>query len=132
MDKGGSYGYALFPYFTSYSSNTGNWATILMETHHYEKPFEYIQTKTSKTNLVNSINDLTYHTINQNYTNQSLISNTGITYKEELKVGNYNLTIQPGAIDYFELDTKYNLKVTTTENDYLTIKIYGYKDGNYR
>lgn len=131
-DKGGSLGYAIFPYFNSYSSNVNNWATILIEAHNQEKPFEYIQSNTPKEDLINTINDLAYRTISQNYTNKSLISNTGITNKKDLTTGNYNLTINPGSIDYFELDTIYNLKVTTNQNDYLTIKIYGYKNGKYK
>lgn len=133
VDKGGSVGYALFTYFYSYSTKSNDWARILMNAHNENSPFSYIQSKTSKQNLIDTINDLAYNTISQSYDNRSLISNKGINNKLELKdKKSYNLTINEGSIDYFELNSTTDLSVSTNNNDYLTIKIYGYKDGVYK
>ena len=133
VDKGGSVGYALFPYFYSYSTKSDDWAKVLMNAHNENDPFTYIQNNTSKQDLVDTINDLAYNTISQSYDNKSLISNKGINYKLELKdKKSYNLTINEGSIDYFELTSTTDLSVSTNNNDYLTIKIYGYNDGIYK
>lgn len=132
VDGGGSVGYALFPYFYSYSTKVTNWSAILMNAHNENDSFTYIQNSTSKQELVNTINDLAINSISQNYDNKSLISNAGIKNKLELNdKKTYNLTINAGAIDYFELDSATDLSVSTNNNDYLTIMIYGYKDGKY-
>jgi len=131
-DKGGSFGYAIFPYLYSYSTMSKDWVKVLMEAHNNINPFIYIQNNTSKDDLVNTINDLAYYTLSQKYDNNSLISNSGVSYKLELEDKNiYNLTINEGSIDYFELDSSTDLKVFTSGNNYLTFKVYGYKDGVY-
>lgn len=133
VDYGGSVGYALFTYFYSYSTNSSDWLRTLMNAHNESDPFTYIQNNTSKTDLINTINDLAYKTISQSYDNKSLLSNNGIKYKLELKDEKvYNLTINESSIDYFELNSKMDLSVSTNSNDFLTIKIYGYKDGVYK
>lgn len=133
VDGGGSVGYALFTYFYSYSTKSSNWAEILMNAHNEKDPFTYIQNNTTKQDLISTINDLAYNTISQSYDNKSLISNKGINNKLELKdKKSYNLTINEGSIDYFVLNSTTDLSVSTNNNDYLTIKIYGYKDGVYK
>lgn len=132
VNSNGSVGYAIFPYFYSYSLKVNNWSDILMKAHNESDPFDYIQNNTSKQELIDTINDLAYSTLSQDYDNNTLKSNTDISNKEELnEQKNYNLTINPGAIDYFELASTFDLDISTNNNDYLTIKIYGYKNGNY-
>lgn len=132
-DKIGNKGYALFPYFYSYSIKSNNWAKILMNAHTESSPFTYIQNNTSKQDLIDTINDLAYKTISQDYDNKSLLSSEKIKYKEVLKEKNtYNLEINAGSIDYFEINNKTVLNVLTKNHDYLTIKLYGYKDGIYK
>ena len=102
-DGGGNVGYALFPYFYSYSNKVNNWSEVLMNAHNESNPFNYIQHHTLEQDLINTINDLAYNTISKNYENKSLIASNQIQYKTELKEKkNYNFIINAGAIDYFE------------------------------
>ena len=133
VDSKGSKGYALFPYFYSYSTQVNNWEKILMNAHNYKDAFNYIKNNTPKKNLVSTINDLAYYSISQNYDNKSLKSITGIRNKINLENNKkYNLTINAGSIDYFDLTKTPNLNILTKNNTYLTIKLYGYKEGIYK
>lgn len=132
VDKGENYGYALFPYFYSYSNVVNNWSEVLMSAHNESNPFNYIQSASSKDDLIKVINDLAYKTLSQEYDIQSLKSNSGINLKSVLKdEKKYSFKINPGSIDYFELSTTSNIKINTNDSEYLTFKIYGYKNGKY-
>lgn len=133
VNLSGSLGYALFPYFYSYSLQNKNWASVLMEAHNQEEPFKYIQNNTSEIALINAINDLAYHTLSQDYNNKSLISNTGIRTRSKVDNSkNTKLTINAGSIDFFEIDEKSEVTISTNGNSYLTLKVYGFKDEVYK
>ncbi len=132
-NKSGYLGYGIFPYYYSFSQNVSNWAEILMNAHYQEKPFKYIRNNASKEELINTINDLAYYTLSQNYDNKSLISNMGISDKQEInEQKTYNIVIGEGSIDYFKLGEKTELKVSVNNNEYLTIILYGEKNGYYK
>lgn len=133
VDNGGNRGYAIFPYFYSYSSKVNNWASVLMKIHNKTSAFDYIKSHTDKQDLIDTINDLAFYTLTQSYGNKNLISNKGMSEKIKLEDNDsYYLTINEGSIDYFELKSNKNISVIARNSDYVTMKIYGYKDRVYK
>ena len=133
VNYAGDGGYALFTYFDAYYNNIANSKEILMEAHTKNDAIKYISEKTEKEDLINTINELAYKTLSQDYDNSSLFSTQKINYKQELKEKNkYSLKINAGSIDYFELNNNSDIKISTNNNDFLTIKVYGYKNNIYK
>lgn len=125
-DFGGSVGYGIFPYFFAYGKEVPGAHDIIMKAHIEKDPFEYIQENTDKSYLVETINSLAFSTISQDYDNKSVISNTGIKEKEELRINRtYNQTINPGAIDYYKLSDTMDIDLETDGKGYVSFNVYG-------
>ena len=130
-DRGGSVGYALFPYLYSYHNNNANWNGILMSAHNQRESFSYIKNSTGSEELKKTINELAYRTLSQKYDNNNLVSYSNVSYKRPLnQLKKYDLVVNAGGVDYYELSPIYYLEVIMN-NPLITAKIYGYKNGSY-
>ncbi len=133
ITNGSSNGYGVFPYFYSYSKVVDNWVEVLMGAHKSVLPYLYIDNNTSSEDLVKTINHLAYYTLTQNYDNKSLLSHKGVNFRHLLSKDEiYEEKMPGGTIDFYELDSTSKVTVSTDDTTYVTIKLYGYKDGYYK
>ncbi|MBE6160304.1 MAG: zinc ribbon domain-containing protein [Lactobacillales bacterium] len=133
VNHAGDTGYALFTYFDAYSNKVSNWKDVVMKAHLEKDAFAYIQKNTSKEDLINVINELAYNTLSQKYSNNNFLAIFDIKYKQDLNEKKvYDLSVNAGSIDYFELNNKTVLNVKNVNSEYVTLKVYGSKNNQYK
>lgn len=125
-------GYGQFPYYYTYSKVVSDWASVLTQALNESDPTNYIRNNTSKEDLVKISEIVAYNTLAKKYDNKSLYTDVNVTLKN--KINTYETlkrTINAGAIEYYEVSGNNILEVISGNNDYVGIKVYGYKDGVY-
>ena len=118
---GGDLGYGQYPYFYSYDKVIDGGYSTLVEAHKQSNPYEYIQNRTSREDLIKVINDAAYRAISKDYDNQSLIQDlSGVTFEND---GDYSfdldVEINDGATHYYTLGKNWSLDFNTS-NDYIS------------
>jgi len=104
-----------------------------MKAHLEKDAYAYIQKNTSKEDLVKVINELAYNTLTQKYSSDNFLGNSDIKYKQDLnEKKTYELSVNGGSIDYFELNKTTVLNVKNVISEYVTLKVYGVKNNQYK
>ncbi len=128
----GNTGYAIFPYMKAYADNVTGAHKIIMDAHTYENALGYMHQQANATSLVNTINQLAYSNLAQDYTNAAYISADPVQYNDELENNKtYNKSISIGAIVYYKLDKYMTLKVSATDTTYLRFHLFGKKGSTW-
>lgn len=125
-------GYESFGYYYEYSNVVDNWSSILLEAHNMVDPNGYIKRNTSRDDLVKVMENLIYHNLYNEYDNLSLATNNKFVVLDSINVEKTIDSIaNPGAVIFYEVEGSKEVKVTSGDNDYLGIKLYGYKNDTY-
>ena len=132
--KGGSPGYAIFPYLYSYSLMVDNSSNIFNKALLENEPLKYINKNTSKEKLKSTINDLAVKLLSKNYKNNAFVppSDDKLDIKGDIsKNDTYKYEINKGAIDYFEINKFSDVEITSDDYSYITFMLIGVKNNEY-
>lgn len=125
-------GYGQFPYYYTYTKVVNGWASILTSALNKENPTDYIKNNTSKEDLIKVSETIAYNTLAKKYDNESLYTDKKVTLKDNISTSKVlNQSINPGAVDYYEISGDNTVEVISGNKDYVGVKFYGYKDGTY-
>ena len=125
-------GYGQFPYYYTYTKVVNSWASILTPALNKENPTDYIKNNTSKEDLIKVSETIAYNTLAKKYDNKSLYTDKKVTLKDNISTSKVlNQSINPGAVDYYEVSGDNTVEVISGNKDYVGVKFYGYKDGVY-
>lgn len=133
-EKGGSYGYAIFPYLYSYSLMVDNSSNIFNKALLENEPLKYINKNTSREKLKSTINDLAVKLLSKNYKNNAFVppSDDKLDIKGDIsKNDTYKYEINKGAIDYFEINKFSDVEITSDDYSYITFMLIGVKNNEY-
>lgn len=132
--KGGSPGYAIFPYLYSYSLMVDNSSNIFNKALLENEPLKYINKNTSREKLKSTINDLAVKLLSKNYKNNAFVppSDDKLDIKGDIsKNDTYKYEINKGAIDYFEINKFSDVEITSDDYSYITFMLIGVKNNEY-
>ena len=132
--KGGSPGYAIFPYLYSYSLMVDNSSNIYNKALLENEPLKYINKNTSREKLKSTINDLAVKLLSKNYKNNAFVppSDDKLDIKGDIsKNDTYKYEINKGAIDYFEINKFSDVEITSDDYSYITFMLIGVKNNEY-
>lgn len=132
--KGGSPGYAIFPYLYSYSLMVDNSSNIFNKALLENEPLKYINKNTSREKLKSTINDLAVKLLSKNYKNNAFVppSDDKLDIKDDIsKNDTYKYEINKGAIDYFEINKFSDVEITSDDYSYITFMLIGVKNNEY-
>ncbi len=133
-EKGGSYGYAIYPYLYSYSLMVDNSSEIFNKALLENEPLKYINKNTSKEKLKSTINDLALKFLSKSYKNNAFVppSDDKLDIKGDISKNNtYKYEINKGAIDYFEINKFSDVEITSDDYSYITFMLIGVKNNEY-
>lgn len=133
-EKGGSYGYAIYPYLYSYSLMVDNSSEIFNKALLENEPLKYINKNTSKEKLKSTINDLALKFLSKSYKNNAFVapSDDKLDIKGDIsKNDTYKYEINKGAIDYFEVNKLSNIEISSSDYSYITFMLIGEKNNEY-
>jgi len=125
-------GYGQFPYYYTYTKVVNDWASVLTPALNEGNPTDYIKNNTSIEDLIKISEKVAYNTLAKKYDNKSLYTDKNVTLKDTISTSKIlNQTINAGAVDYYEVSGDNTIEVISGNNNYVGLKIYGYKDGIY-
>ncbi len=124
----GDRGYGQYPYFYSYDLLVSDGYKRLTEAHKQTDPYQYLQDRTTRDDLIEVINDAAYRAISKDYANASLIQDrSGVNFEND---GDYSfdldVKINAGATHYYTLGKNWSLDFKST-NDHITGFLVGKK-----
>ncbi|MBQ7809631.1 MAG: hypothetical protein IJ346_01525 [Clostridia bacterium] len=127
-----SYGYGAFPYFYAYSQEVEGWAEPLMYAHTKENPYQYLHDATEHEDMLKIADRLSDYLLTNDFDNNALVSYSTVRTEDVLFKHTFDDgTVHPGSYVMYEIKNDVSFEAENTNPEYVTLNLYGYKNGRF-